>query len=520
MGRPRKAPDDFECPYRKACPELDNRPALEVRHALEECARLERRYGMLVFESNLEIANLSAEVEAQQKKIDELQAQFTARHRRQFKPTKPRETSITVPDRFKVKRPKKGAPAGHPAWSRAKPTHIDKTIEVPAPDVCPHCQLAGLTPSGEQQQQIQEDIVIQPKTVVTEYIHETSFCPRCRRNVFETARGELRNCEIGPVTKAAGSFLRHEGKLSYRDVRKIFNVFFGMSFVPASAMAFDRTITNKGLSLYEDLREKIKASAIAYGDETHWRIDGHRANTWYAGNEDLAFYHVDRSRSSDVAVSIFGDNFVGALGADAYAGYNAINAAKRQSCLAHLTRKAKDIAEEIDLLPEKRQDAKTLQFLNSFRTMITYACEAGASRNNGNITQKQALLYIPRFQSLLKTICLLPVAYEKAEKFRRRLLDPEREWHRMFVFLEVPDMHPTNNHAEQALRLPVIFRKICFGNRSLDGAKSMGVLLSLITTAKRQQRDPLAFLTRLIADGAEAAEPLLYRAPPDADNTS
>jgi hypothetical protein len=112
------------------------------------------------------------------------------------------------------------------------------------------------------------------------------------------------------------------------------------------------------------------------------------------------------------------------------------------------------------------------------------------------------------------------LAHEKTEKFRQRLLDPEREWHRMFTFLRIPGMHPTNNHAEQALRLPVIFRKICFGNRSDEGATSMGVLLSLINTAKRQDREPLAFLHSLLTDGPEAAETLLYRQEPRLDDSS
>jgi len=387
-------------------------------------------------------------------------------------------------------------------------------MTVPAPDICPHCETAGLHPSGQQQRQLQEDIVIQPKTVVTEYVHDLAFCPQCRRNVFQTAEGELRNCQIGPVTKAAASYMRHEAKLSYRDIRKVFDVFFGMPFVPASAMAFDRSITSKGFSLYEDLRDKIKASDVVYGDETHWRINGRGAYTWYAGNKDLAFFHVDQSRGGDVAVEIYGKNFAGALQADAYAGYNPIHPKKRQSCLAHLTRKAKEIGEEICLLPEKRHDGKSLRFLDSFRTMITHACEAGASRNAGKITQEHALKYIPRFQSLLKTICLHPLVHENAEKFRKRLLDPEREWHRMFTFLEVPGMDATNNHAEQALRLPVIFRKICFGNRTKEGAKSMGVILSLITTTKRQDRDPLAFLQTLLTEGPDAAKPQLYREAP------
>jgi hypothetical protein len=64
-----------------------------------------------------------------------------------------------------------------------------------------------------------------------------AYCPSCRREVFQTADGELRNCEIGPLTKAAAVYLRHEVKLSYRDVRKVFTGLFGIPFVPASAMA-------------------------------------------------------------------------------------------------------------------------------------------------------------------------------------------------------------------------------------------------------------------------------------------
>ena len=41
-----------------------------------------------------------------------------------------------------------------------------------------------------------------------------------------------------PVAQAAAVYMRHEVKLSYRDVCKVFDGLFGMPFVPASAMAF------------------------------------------------------------------------------------------------------------------------------------------------------------------------------------------------------------------------------------------------------------------------------------------
>jgi hypothetical protein len=59
-------------------------------------------------------------------------------------------------------------------------------------------------------------------------------------------------------------------------------------------------------------------------------------------------------------------------------------------------------------------------------------------------------------------------------------------------------MEPTNNHAEQALRLPVIFRKICFGSRSLEGARNLAVNLSLMGTARRQNRDPIELLKTVL----------------------
>ncbi len=64
---------------------------------------------------------------------------------------------------------------------------------------------------------------------------------------------------------------------------------------------------------------------VVHGDETHWRIDGQSAQLWYAGNTQLGFFHADRSRGSEVAVSIFGSPFPGNLVADSYAGYNAIS---------------------------------------------------------------------------------------------------------------------------------------------------------------------------------------------------
>ena len=94
---------------------------------------------------------------------------------------------------------------------------------------------------------------------------------------------------------------------------------------------------------------------------------------------------------------------------------------------------------------------------------------------------------------------------------RKRISDPKRDGERLFVFLEVNGMEPTNNHAEQALRHPVIFRKICFGSRSLQGAQHLSVNLSLLGTAKRQDQDPVDLIKTILLKGADTPLGKLYR---------
>jgi hypothetical protein len=58
-------------------------------------------------------------------------------------------------------------------------------------------------------------------------------------------------------------------------------------------MNFDRTAIQNGQPLYEDLEQKVRA-ANAHADETHWCEDGINQFVWYAGNDQLAFYLIDR----------------------------------------------------------------------------------------------------------------------------------------------------------------------------------------------------------------------------------
>jgi transposase len=437
----------------------------------------------------------------------ELKAKNTALHRRQFKANRKKDTdedTIHADDGKK----KRGAPVGHPGWFREKPTYVDRTVEVSAPIICPYCQSQNLTPIEGVSEHLQEDIVLKPRPFVTRYVHHEAFCSHCNRPVVQAVEGELLNAPIGPVAKSTAIYLRYRIGMTYRKVQEVFRDLFGLKFVPASAVGFDRQATLKGVAIYEDLREKIRASSVIHADETSWRNNGIGHFAWYAGNPDLAFFQIDRHRSTEVAQSILGPNFGGVLVADRYAAYNGTNARARQSCLGHLITKAKEISRELLLIEEEARDKNAEVFCDNIAAFFSNACSVGQELLSGSIQWNQAPLIEKQFVSDIKKLCACKLCYNPAETLRASLIGKDKK--HLFTFLRHSGVPPTNNQAEQSIRFLVIFRKIMFGTRSESGLKTHSILPSLVLTAMRQGRHPRDFLQTLLTSDTATAQATLY----------
>ena len=503
-------PYNFECLYKDSCPYLDG---LSTTWVLGEYRRADDEY-----QEHLRIIDQFYDgskarddrIRVLERQNAELKAKLQVLHHRQFKPNRKKEGQAAGKDAkafSERKKKKRGAPVGHPGWMRSKPDRIDRTVHVSAPMICPHCQSEDLTPMEENTEHVQEDIVIQPRTLVTRYLHGQALCPRCHRPVVQAGEGELLNAPIGPVAKSVALYLRYRIGLPYRKTAELFRELFGLLFVPASALGFDRKAAARGTPIYEDLGEKIRASDVVHADETSWRSDGVGHYVWFAGNEHLAFFHIDRHRSDGVAQTIFGEDFAGTLVRDRYAAYNGIGV-DWLVCFAHILTNAKEISGEHALLPQTEKDPATGSFCTRVRDLCTQLCEVGQKLKSGNIPWKKAAKIEKRFVTELNHICKKTLRFKPAETLRAFLSGPEQKF--LFTFLRHPGVPPTNNHAEQSLRHLVIFRKICFGTRSDSGLKTHSILPSLVQTARRQGVHPRQFLQTLLTADTPTAQAALY----------
>jgi hypothetical protein len=358
---------------------------------------------------------------------------------------------------------------------------------------------------------LQEDIVLEPRVVTTCFVHQQAHCPQCQREVLLPGPGELLGSYIGPAAKATAIYLRYQLNVSDRKISQFFADFFGLKFVPASAYGFERQAVRRGLPLYADLLDKVRSLAVAHADETSWRHDGHPYWVWYAGDDDLAAFLWQAHRSTEAAQALLGVRFGGVLVADAFASYNGVQPKDRQSCLAHIKTKAKELQQELALLKGRAADPRAHQFCQDVQAFVRTACQAHHRLSRGPWRAKAAQRKARALRRELRHLCRAPLRYPKAEAFRKRLLGPEQKL--FFTCFRRPNVPPTNNQAERSLRSVVLMRKVVQGTRSAKGLQNHSVLRSLFETARRQGHKPHQFFLDLLTKTTVQAQAALYRKP-------
>lgn len=81
-----------------------------------------------------------------------------------------------------------------------------------------------------------------------------------------------------------------------------------------------------------------------------------------------------------------------------------------------------------------------------------------------------------------------PCQDKDVQRLTKRLKRHKQE---LFTFLEHEGVSPYNNHAEQQMRKPVLTRKVSQQNRSVQGANTQAILMTLLRSAELQGDNPV-----------------------------
>ncbi len=252
--------------------------------------------------------------------------------------------------------------------------------------------------------------------------------------------------------------------------------------VELSIGTLDRCIREVGIAcvpVVEELIEELQAAEVIHLDETPWYEKGKFCWLWVAITQTIAVYHIG-SRRKEELLHLISDAFLGWLVTDGYGAYS--SHPKRQHCLAHLIRKAIALTQVVD-----KEAANLGQWLlEELRELIQTIEEGGGDRSKDD--QDPARLY--RVCRLAKS-----VEHPKLKALASEIL---RDWDAVVAFVYNPQLPPTNNEAERALRHAVIARRISYGTRTSEGSLAYCSVLSVIETCRLRKIDPWSYIAKVL----------------------
>jgi transposase len=273
--------------------------------------------------------------------------------------------------------------------------------------------------------------------------------------------------------------------MSHGKIADTFQSLFGIS-VTRGACAQMVLRAGKILQpVYEQIQQRIQVSEHLTPDETGWRIGGHPAwlHAW-VGDDGATLYAIDPQRSADVLEKVIGSDWSGSMTHDGCASYDRFADAVHQQCVDHALRRARG------LLDKHTGAAKIFP-----RQVIDLFTDALQQRDQFNVANADHDCRERAFDDYTQRLCDLTRRWRlnpDNERFAKHLYNHAACW---FVFLVNPDIPATNHRAEQALKTPIVNRKVWGGNRTNAGAEAQEVTCSVLQTCKNKAADAFSYLS-------------------------
>ncbi|ELY71124.1 hypothetical protein C488_17808 [Natrinema pellirubrum DSM 15624] len=312
---------------------------------------------------------------------------------------------------------------------------------------------------------------------------------------------------------AQSALSRYDHRLPYRKITDRFEQLHGLELSGASAWHATERAARAGRCEYEQIRREIQEAEIVHVDETGIKRDGDQAWIWTFRTDEHTLYAVRESRGSDVPAEVLGEDFAGTVIWDGWTAYPAFSSTL-QRCWAHLLREAEDVASDHEEAEPVYRDLKQMFVgLQSWletdpdpraRAQMHRACQDGLrSLVERSVTDEPVATLLGKIeghracQDGLRSLVERSVTDEPVATLLGKIEGGLDHW---LPFVGEPAVSPTNNAAENALREPVVLRKIIGTLRNDRGMFVHETILSLLATWRQQGRNPYEELTRVVHD--------------------
>jgi transposase len=294
---------------------------------------------------------------------------------------------------------------------------------------------------------------------------------------------------VGPKLSALAAYQKGDCHMSYSTIRRFWGEVLGLSISRSQLANVVQKASAAFAQPYAELREALVREPHIGTDESGHKDRGDKLWAWCFRAREFTVFHIDPSRSSDVLKAILTEAFGGVVGSDYFSAYHKYMSdcgVLVQFCWAHLIRDIRFLAEH----PNRSLQIWGNKLLPWVRKLFDTWHRAG------QMTETRFTCAMDRIRrGFLQTIRRPPSHAEAqtlAQRFRGRQAD------NYFRFLTTPEIEPTNNQTEQALRHIVIDRHITQGTRGSRGQRWCERVWTVLATCRQQNRRVFEFFCNAI----------------------
>jgi transposase len=442
----------------------------------------------------VQVADLQASVVLLTEQIETVKEQLAKAKKDSSTSSKPPSSDIVKPKKPKGKggrgKRKPGGQLGHPKYDRPEfpPEMLDNAWEYHL-DECPVCGDA-LLPSDEAPKTIQQIEIIQKPIQIDEHRGLAYWCESCQKVHYAPLPPEVRKGGLfGPELTAVVAYMKGSCHASFTTIRKFLRDVLNVTVSRGYLRKLIAKVTNSLDHAYDELLSLLPGEEVINVDETGHKEKGRRLWTWCFRAELYTLFRIDASRSSQVLIDTLGEEFDGVLGCDyfsAYRKYMDTFDVRVQFCIAHLIRDVKFLL----TLPDQRTQNYGKRLCDAIREMF----EVIHRRDELKPATFARRLAAARDTVMAKATKRVPPS-KKAQNMAKRFRERGQAY---FEFITTPNVEPTNNIAEQAIRFVVIDRRITQGTRGESGRRWCERIWTTLATCARTGRDVMDFLHQSI----------------------
>ena len=384
---------------------------------------------------------------------------------------------------------------------RLYPLEACKEVHIHRPENCQHC---GEKLSGTDEQPYRHQIIEIPALsayVIEHQLHQLE-CDCCGQKTRSILPSKFPSTGYGDRLAAIVAWLSGEHRQSHRMVKSLLMNLFGIEISRGSINRLRQQMSEAIAEAVEEAQDYVQGQQMLHGDETGFsQGNGDGLNPqrrkgwlWVLATPLVKVFEISLSRGQDIAKALVGEKFKGIFISDRYSAYNWLKVEQRQLCWAHIKRDLTAISQRPGISQEigealLRREGRLFRWWHRLR--------------NGRLSREQFQEAVKSlregFKTELEKAAALPIGKKeksllgKTVRTARQLLQLEAA---LWTFVEVEGVEPTNNVAEQALRSAVIWRRTSFGSQSKKGSEFVARILTVVSSLKAQQRNPLDYLTK------------------------